>query len=277
MPDPPTLPSNGDQTERDPQKYDAARHMRLEQQWICEQESLKTKLILKDDFHWSIKTSTEITGSSPLRFVGGVDVSFSKVDPSMACAALVVLDLHQNLNVVYEDYNPVHLQIPYIPGFLAFREAPPIITLLQNMKNCCHPFYPQLLMVDGNGLIHPRGFGLACHLGVLAELPTIGIGKNLHHVGGLTRIDVKHLLEDKTIGKKDMVILTGDTGLTLGVAMRSKICSSKPIFVSIGHRISLDSCVKIVKVCCRFRIPEPIRQADIKSREWFHINEASPM
>jgi len=116
---------------------------------------------------------------------------------------------------------------------------------------------------------------LACHLGVLTEIPTIGIGKNLHHVGGLTRVGVKHLLEDKTNDQNFLVILTGDTGKTLGVAMRSNPCSSKPIFVSIGHRISLDSCVKIVQVCCRFHIPEPIRQADIKSRRWFRINEGS--
>ncbi|WOL01464.1 endonuclease V isoform X5 [Canna indica] len=88
-----------------------------------------------------------------------------------------------------------------------------------------------LLMVDGNGLLHPRGLGLACHLGILANLPTIGIGKN---------------------------------------AMRSSLGSSKPIYVSIGHRLSLDSTVAVVvvKACCKYRIPEPIRKNFVEDGQY---------
>ncbi|VFQ84609.1 unnamed protein product [Cuscuta campestris] len=91
-----------------------------------------------------------------VRYVGGVDLSFLRNDPSIACGVLVVLDL-QTLQVVYEDYSLVRLQIPYIPGFLAFREAPVLLGLLQKMKANSHPFYPEILLVDGNGLLHPQG------------------------------------------------------------------------------------------------------------------------
>uniref|UniRef100_A0A0E0LED3 peptidylprolyl isomerase n=1 Tax=Oryza punctata TaxID=4537 RepID=A0A0E0LED3_ORYPU len=175
------------------------------------QDMLKSKLILEDDFGWTLpsmgsnsdQSNTDTKGN--LKYIGGVDISFSKEDPSTACAALVVLDAG-TLEVVHEEFDVVRLQVPYIPGFLAFREV---------------------LMVDGNGLLHPRGFGLACHLGVLAGLPTIGVGKN---------------------------------------AMRSCPGSSKPIYISVGHRISLDSAIGIVKFCSNYRIPEPIRQADIRSK-----------
>ncbi|XP_022864836.1 endonuclease V isoform X3 [Olea europaea var. sylvestris] len=208
----------------------------LQDKWIEIQDSLKKKMKIEDDFNWKIPTTevqnleekTENSDScgAILKYVGGVDLSFSKADPSIACATLVVLDLN-TLQVVYEDFSIVKLHTPYIPGFLAFREAPVLLELLEKMKKGSLPFYSQILMVDGNGILHPRGMGLACHLGVLANIPTVGIGKN---------------------------------------AMRSTQDASKPIFISVGHRVSLTSAIKIVKLSCRFRVPEPIRQADIRSK-----------
>ncbi|XP_077217001.1 endonuclease V family protein isoform X2 [Tasmannia lanceolata] len=239
--------------------------------WIEAQDSLKRNIVLEDDFVWTMPANGSGTEESfkgeKLRFIGGVDLSFSKDDPSIACGSLVVVNL-DSLNVVYDDFTVVQLHIPYIPGFLAFREAPVLLELLEKMKQDSHPFFPQLLMVDGNGLLHPRGFGLACHLGIMANLPTIGIGKNLHHVDGLTQSGVKQLIEAKENCAKDHITLTGNSGHVWGAAMRSTEGSSKPIFISTGHRISLDTCIKVVKMCCKYRVPEPIRQADIRSRSY---------
>ncbi|XVF04395.1 hypothetical protein REPUB_Repub05bG0078600 [Reevesia pubescens] len=137
------------------------------------------------------------------------------------------------------------------------------------MKNNASPFYPQVVMVDGNGLLHPRGFGLASHLGVLVNIPTIGIGKNLHHVDGLTQFGVRKLLEAEENRANDIITLRGSSGIIWGAVMRSTQGLVKPIFVSIGHRVSLDIAIKIVKMTCKFCVPEPIRQADIRSREHF--------
>ncbi|KAL8238704.1 hypothetical protein R6Q59_015271 [Mikania micrantha] len=240
--------------------------------WIQVQDSLKKKLITEDDYTWKLQSGEaaeeeESSGVELLKYIGGVDVSFLKDNPSVACGTLVVLDF-KTLDVVYEDSLIVTIDVLYLPGFLAFREAPIFLELLKKMQDCSHPFYPQLLMIDGNGILHPRGFGSACHLGVLANLPTIGIGKNLHHVDGLTKSRVRELLVAEENFNADFLSLIGDSGNTLGAAIHSSKGSFKPIFVSVGHRVSLASAVEIVKRTCRYRVPEPIRQADIRSRDY---------
>ncbi|KAK7320726.1 hypothetical protein VNO77_30460 [Canavalia gladiata] len=237
------------------------------QNWIIAQDVLREKLITEDSFAWKLPSTGTIPEEEALRYVAGVDISFSKDEPSKACGTLVVLDFH-TLQLVYQDFSLVTLQVPYVPAFLAFREGPVLLQLLEKMKRSNHPFYPQLLMVDGNGILHPRGFGLACHIGVEADLPTIGIGKNLHHVDGLNQSRVRKLLGAEENSCKDFIDLVGCSGHIWGAAMRSTKGSVKPIFISIGHRISLQSAIRIVQMTCKYRVPEPIRQADIRSRDY---------
>lgn len=109
---------------------------------------------------------------------------------------------------------------------------------------------------------------MASHLGVLSDLPSIGIGKNLHHVDGLTHEQVKRHLPKNTNKDGDAMPLIGKSGRTWGVAFRYNEQSSKPIFISIGHRISLETSIAIVRMCCKYRVPEPIRQADKRSKEY---------
>ncbi|XP_019447497.1 PREDICTED: endonuclease V isoform X2 [Lupinus angustifolius] len=244
-----------------------------QQHWIIEQEILREKLMTEDNFTWKLlSTQDKGEGSKEkedewLRYIGGVDVSFSNDDSSMACGTLVVLDFN-TLKVVYEDFSLVTLHVPYVPGFLAFREAPVLVEILDKMKRNGNPFYPQLLMVDGNGILHPRGFGLACHIGVVADLPTIGIGKNLHHVDGLDQSKVRELLRAKENSSQDLITLVGSSGHVWGAAMRSTKASVKPIYISSGHRISLQTAIRIVQMTCKYRVPEPVRQADIRSRDY---------
>ncbi|TYJ32953.1 hypothetical protein E1A91_A05G069700v1 [Gossypium mustelinum] len=208
--------------------------------WAEIQDTLKKRVITVDDFPWRLASQSESEPQQQqLKYVGGVDVSFSKEEPSMACGSLVVLDLLHDLRLVYQEYTCLSLDIPYIPGFLAFREV---------------------LMVDGNGLLHPRGFGLASHLGVIANIPTIGVGKNLHHVDGLTQSGVRKLLEAEENKAKGIITLRGNSGFIWGAAMRSEQGSLKPVFVSVGHRVSLETAIEIVNMTCKFRVPEPIRQ-----------------
>lgn len=113
---------------------------------------------------------------------------------------------------------------------------------------------------------------MACHIGVLADLPTVGVGKNLHHVDGLTQSTVRELLQAAD-SPEHILPLIGDSGCIWGAAMRSSEGSLKPIFISVGHRISLASAIAIVRMTCKFRVPEPIRQADIRSRERLRNNQ----
>ncbi|KAH0450130.1 hypothetical protein IEQ34_020822 [Dendrobium chrysotoxum] len=248
-----------------------------QQEWIQVQDNLKQKVVLEDDFTWTISPQSscldQVGNVESLQYIGGVDVSFVKEDPSLACGALVVLNAY-TLNVVHEEFEVVRLKVPYVPGFLAFREAPIIVGILDKMKQKGHPFYPQLLMVDGNGILHPKGFGLACHLGVLSNIPAIGIGKNLHYVDGLTRSGVMQFLQGGESMAKDVVPLVGKSGQTWGAAVLSTPDSLKPIYISPGHRISIDSSIRVVKLCCKFRVPEPIRQIKNISAEVQRIRKS---
>lgn len=204
---------------------------------------------------------------SGLQKVGGVDVSFVKGDSVRACASLVVLS-YPELKVVYEDSRMVGLKAPYVSGFLAFREVPFLVELVQRLQEKEPDLMPQVLLVDGNGVLHQRGFGVACHLGVLTELPCVGVAKKLLQVEGLEN-NASH--KEKIVllqAGGDTFPLIGNSGTVLGMALKSHDHSTKPLYVSVGHRISLEVAVRLTHRCCRFRIPEPIRQADIRSREY---------
>ncbi|XP_038181493.1 endonuclease V isoform X3 [Arvicola amphibius] len=227
-----------------------------------EQARLKTRVVARDTEAWQRDPTF-----SGLQRVGGLDVSFVNGESSRACASLVVLS-YPELKVVYEDSRMVRLKAPYVSGFLAFREVPFLVELVQRLQEKEPDFMPQVLLVDGNGVLHQRGFGVACHLGVLTDLPCIGVAKKLLQVDGL---------ENNSLHKEKIVLLQaggdtfplmGNSGTVLGMALKSHDRSTKPLYVSVGHRISLEVAVRLTHHCCRFRIPEPIRQADIRSREY---------
>ncbi|XP_044103193.1 endonuclease V isoform X2 [Neovison vison] len=138
--------------------------------------------------------------------------------------------------------------------------------------------YPELevLLVDGNGVLHHRGFGVACHLGVLTDLPCVGVAKKLLQVDGLEN-DAQHREKIRLLqAGGDSFPLVGGSGTVLGMALKSHDHSSKPLYVSVGHKISLEAAVRLTQGCCRFRIPEPVRQADIRSRDYIRRTLGAP-
>ena len=148
--------------------------------WNSEQIRLREQLVVVDDFDWTLE------GDHQVRLIGGVDISFvNDVNSHEACASLIVLN-YPELEVVYQDFERVTLTLPYIPGFLAFREAKFLVDRIEHLKSTKPDLLPQVIFVDGNGILHSRGFGLASHLGVLVDIPTIGIGKTFFAVDGLT-------------------------------------------------------------------------------------------
>lgn len=234
--------------------------------WIDEQERLKLKLITHDvmgNWSWNLKDSSP----RGLKLVGGVDISFVKGDARKACACLVILSFPE-MTVLYKRCEIVYLDAPYIPGFLAFRECKFLVRLVKDLAEKNPTLIPQVILVDGNGVLHHRGFGLASHLGVLVDIPTVGIGKNLLCVDGLTKEYVKSKIVSKSRGGKDGVPLIGTSGRTWGQAVCLSPGTTKPIYVSIGTRISLKTALRLARACSRYRVPEPVRQADLASREF---------
>ncbi len=132
--------------------------------------------------------------------------------------------------------------------------------------------WPDVFLVDGNGALHPRGFGLACHLGVLLCTPTIGIGKNLMSVDGLSREKLAALIEEEhgTQGMQkqgDYTLLVGDSGATHGAAVLLGAKARNPTYVSVGHAVDLPTAVRVAVAASSHRVPEAIRQADYIGRE----------
>ncbi|XP_040100709.1 endonuclease V isoform X1 [Oryx dammah] len=222
--------------------------------WKREQASLKARVVDLDTEAWQRDPAF-----SGLQRVGGVDVSFVKDDSGSACASLVVLS-YPELEVLYEDCRMVTLTAPYVSGFLAFRELPFLVDAVQQLRQREPRLMPQVLFVDGNGVLHHRGFGVACHLGVLTDLPCIGVAKKLLQVDGLENNALHKEKIQLLKAGGDSFPLMGGSGTILGRALRSHDHSTKPLYVSVGHKISLEAAVRLTHSCCKFRIPEPVRQ-----------------
>jgi deoxyribonuclease V len=177
--------------------------------------------------------------------VAGVDVSEKA---GRARAAVVVLD--RTLRVVEEVAVERPVPFPYVPGLLSFREIPPLLAAWRRLEP-----KPGLIVVDGQGLAHPRRFGLACHLGVLLGLPSIGCAKSWF-VGDYA----------EPARERGAWSPMTDRGETIGAALRTQDGRSV-VYVSVGHRISLEAAVRrILELAPRFRLPEPQRLADRLSK-----------
>lgn len=261
---------------------DAAHALRST--WTAEQQRLSQLAVLDDAkcgfrLPWADTSvppqddGTHTEASSPpagalpaLERIGGLDISF--VQPgSGAVASLVVLSF-PGLEVVYRANLECVLSIPYIPGFLAFREVGPLQQLLADLKQRAPELFPQILFLDGNGVLHPRRCGLATHLGVLTDIPTVGAAKTLFAVDGLpSERAMKALVgaADAAAGGRRPYPLIGKSGALWGNALVTGN-GSNPIFISAGHRISQASAVRLVQLITPKRVAEPIRQADLGSR-----------
>ncbi|XP_072795892.1 endonuclease V isoform X2 [Vicugna pacos] len=180
--------------------------------WKREQARLKALVVDRDTEAWQRDPAF-----SGLQRVGGVDVSFVKGDSVGACASLVVLS-YPELEVVYEDCRMVSLTAPYVSGFLAFREVFFMVDAVRRLREKEPHLVPQVLFVDGNGVLHHRGFGVACHLGVLTDLPCVGVAKKLLQVDGLENSALHKEKIRLLRAGGDSFPLMGGSGTVLGMA-----------------------------------------------------------
>jgi deoxyribonuclease V len=186
----------------------------------------------------------ERSPSGRLRLVAGVDAAFSPRGDR--CIAGVVVWDSLGGEVVERQVVVRRLTFPYVPGLLSFREAPALIAALRKLQT-----RPDALMCDGHGRAHPRSCGLACHIGVLSGLSTVGCAKS-RLVGEYREPGLKR-------GARSRLVYEGRL---VGSVLRTRT-GVKPVFVSVGHEIDLVAAVKLVLRCAtRFRLPEPTRLAD---------------
>jgi len=179
------------------------------------------------------------------RFIAGVDVSIRK-SRGIGTAAAVILE-YPELNVIEIKVVTGEINFPYVPGLLSFREAPLILQCCGKLEHT-----PDLIMVDGQGIAHPRRLGIAAHLGLFFGIPTIGCAKS--------RLCGEYQIPGIEPGNFEELV---DNHETIGVVLRTK-SATKPVFISIGHKISIEDAIFWVMRCCRgYRLPEPIRFAHL--------------
>lgn len=203
------------------------------------QNELTTRVIREDQL------------AEPVQLVAGVDMAINE-NNAMARAAVVLLS-YPEMEVVERHIYEEPIRMPYIPGLLSFREAPCVLGAFQQLRQ-----RPQLVMVDGAGIAHPRHIGIASHLGLWLDLPTIGCAKSIL-VG---RFDPTKLGAEA--GSWEPLVYKGET---IGAAVRTRT-RVNPMIISLGHRISLATSINYVLKCARgYRLPEPTRQADKLSKD----------
>ena len=331
----------------------------VQQRWTREQIELAAQVHIpredwtdvvceNEDFRLvSLEAHENDDGNNTL--FGGVDVSFPKNEADHKSVAVYVIVDWNTMHVVYEDVEYFALDrrhMPYIPTFLAVREIDPLVRLIQRQTTARPELRPRAILVDGNGIWHPRGAGLACAVGVRTGIPTIGMAKTLYCMGGVTRTLVARgvaaalvrargalpklmgaaaaLSNERVLFAKqviqagiddddddvtaattmdigpyvgalepycrglaiplavpnedrDNMFVAGEKILACAVVGHGGQCAGarrggtkKPVFVSVGHGLSLRSAVEITVSLSRARIPEPIRQADLRGRDRLH-------
>jgi deoxyribonuclease V len=178
-------------------------------------------------------------------YIAGMDISVKRFAPE-GTAAVVVLS-YPGLEVLESRVQDGPIGFPYVPGLLSFREAPLLLETCAGLRH-----RPDLIMVDGQGIAHPRRLGLAAHLGLLLDVPAIGCAKS--------RLCGAHEAPGNEAGSR-ADLTDGDE--VIGAVLRTKT-GVKPLYISIGHRIGLEEAVRWVLACCRgYRLPEPTRLAHL--------------
>lgn len=198
------------------------------------QNTLKKQLILHD----GVKIGQ-------LHIIAGADISYGR-NSDLFFAAVVVLS-YPDMEPIEEAHAIEKVSFPYIPGMLSFREGPVLLKAFENLQRT-----PDIVIFDGQGIAHPRGVGLAAHLGLFLDIPAIGCAKS--------RLCGEHREPGPLPGDHEDLLHQGQV---IGSVLRTKT-RVRPVFVSPGHRISMERSREITLECCRgYRLPEPVRQAHL--------------
>jgi deoxyribonuclease V len=190
-----------------------------------------------------------VNEASKVQLIAGVDISAPDAT-GFARAAVVVLS-YPELTLVESKVVKRQVTFPYVPGLLSFREAPLVLAACGELEHD-----PDLIMIDGQGIAHPRRFGIASHLGVLWDKPTIGCAKS--------RLCGEHEPPPPEAGS---YVKLWDNGEVIGAVLRTKL-GAPPLYISIGHKVDLKAAISWVLKCCRGqRLPEPTRLAHLAASD----------
>lgn len=202
------------------------------------QKEMAEQIIIHDDF------------TKPLTSIGGMDVSNIPFDPQHMIFGAVVVCAYSSLHLIETATQALQQTFPYIPGLLGFREVPVLVQAYNQLS-----VVPDIIMVDGHGISHPRGLGVASHVGVLLDKPTIGVAKSI-----LVGTPAASLGEN--VGSMVPLMYKGHK---IAMIVRTKK-RCLPLIISAGHKVSLETAIEVVMSCLKkYRLPEPTRYAHAAS------------
>lgn len=217
----------------------------MNDKWLFPQDLVEAKIAQTEMAH-QVRLIDE--PNQFIKIIAGMDISNTPFDPSQMIFGSIVALSYPSLEVVEVATHADKQEFPYIPGMLGFREVPTLIRAFEKLT-----VRPDLIMVDGHGVSHPRGLGVASHLGVLLDIPTIGVAKSIL-VG-----EPAAPLPEAPMSRVPLMW----KGQEIAMMLRTKSRCS-PLFVSAGHKISLKTAVQLVIGCLKgYRLPEPTRQAHL--------------
>ena len=244
------------------------------------QKSLASKVELKDpsDFKGQsllLRKFNQASVTKPF-YIGGLDLSFfTNCDKKAVCGYTIYSyegPKSKKLKLVYQNTRLCQLTIPYKAGYLGFREAEPMIETVQIQIKSKPQIKPDILLVDGNGILHPEKFGLACHVGVGLDTPTVGVAKTMFYFGQLlnNQHEIKQSCASMTKCGQSKPIFVENQQLGL-ILQTSNQFHGQPLIVSQGHKIGLYTAIKVVLESMNSdfenrHLPEPLLQADLVSR-----------
>lgn len=209
-----------------------------------ENSDLMEYYIEQEELRMHIEKTNKFNG--PIKYIGGADVEYDEESQIMV-GAITVLNA-KTLEVIEESFELMPIQFPYVPGLFSFREIPALEIAFQKLK-----IKPNILICDGHGVSHPKGIGMATHLGIKLNIPTIGCAKK--------KLIGHFEIEELKIEKGSTSNITWSDEV-IGVALRTRE-NTRPMYVSIGHKIDLEASIKYVLNMCReYRQPETTRSAD---------------
>ena len=213
---------------------------------ICQRHAwpltVEEAIAIQQQFRKEVITQDQL--EEPVQYVAGVDMGF-EADGTISRAAVAVLSF-PSLQLQESAIARRPTTFPYVPGFLSFREIPAVLDALEKISTV-----PDLILCDGQGIAHPRRFGIACHLGLIVDIPTIGVAKSL--------LIGNHQEVSEERGSWQPLVNRGET---IGAVLRTRV-KTKPLYISSGHRVSLSTAIEYVLRCTpKYRLPETTRIAD---------------
>ena len=240
---------------------------------IVNNEQLEKWDAMQNDIASKLVETDTIVELSEISYIGGLYLlEDTKGDPTLCVAGLSIIDFETN-KCIYSYAEVFHTDVPYVSGYIGFREVPIFEELYEKFMIRKPEYSPDLLVINSYGKLHPKKAGSATQLAINLKLPVIGVGQTILNVDGLSERIAKLDFKQQCQNVGEYAELKGESGEIYGAAVKTSLVSSNPVYVTIGSGISLGTAIDVIINCSEFRTPDPIRKAEKKAKDVLMIHK----